>query len=157
MLVRPFRPDDAERLATIFYRSVREAALRGYSEEQVAAWAPKVPRAYVYRRRADGGNILLVAVDENDNPIAYGHLERSGHIFHLFCIPEHVGTGAVSKLYDALEAEARRCNIERLFVEASELARPVFAHKGFALIRRHDFTYRKVKIHNYIMEKILRA
>lgn len=155
MRIRPFRPDDAERLATIFYRSVREAALKAYSEEQVAVWAPKIPRAHIYRRRAVDDRVLLVAVDERDVPAAYADLESNGHIFHLYCIPEFIGTGMVSKLYDALEIEARGRGITRLYVEASELARPVFERKGFSLVRRNDFTHRKVKIHNYIMEKML--
>jgi hypothetical protein len=43
----------------------------------------------------------------------------------------------------------------RLFVEASEVARPFFSAKGFLLIGRNDFEIYGVSIHNYITEKHL--
>jgi putative acetyltransferase len=45
--------------------------------------------------------------------------------------------------------------MKRLFVEASEIAKPFFASRGFALIRRKDFEVDGVPIHNYAMEKHL--
>ena len=47
--------------------------------------------------------------------------------------------------------------INRLFVEASESARRLFAHKGFALLRRQDLVVQGVDIHNYVMEKLIGA
>ena len=41
----------------------------------------------------------------------------------------------------------------RLYVEASEFAKPFFARKGFALLHRNDFTMDGVAVHNYAMEK----
>lgn len=156
MQVRPYQPNDAARLAVIFYRSVRVAGLKAYSQQQVEAWAVSVPPARFYQQRTNDGRILLVTVNADDEPIAYGDLERSGHIDHLFCMPEAIGTGAASTLYDRLEVAAREWTIGRLFVEASELARPFFAHKGFETIVRNDFIMRGVMIHNYQMEKIRR-
>jgi len=40
MLIRPFRPADAQALAALFHASVREAGCRDYSAAQVAAWSP---------------------------------------------------------------------------------------------------------------------
>lgn len=155
MRVRAFQAGDAERLGIIFYRSVREAARRAYSREQVEAWAVAVPAAGFYEARARDGRLLLVTVDGRDGPVAYGDLERNGHIDHLFCHPDAVGTGAASMLYDRLEVEARAWSVQRLFVEASELARPFFEHKGFTMLQRHDFVMRGVPIHHYWMEKLL--
>ena len=155
MRVRAFRPEDGERLGIIFYRSVREGGRRGYSREQVEAWAVSVPPASLYKTKAGDGRMLLVTVDDRDKPIAYGDLEPNGHIDHLFCHPDAIGTGAASKLYDHLERQAHDWHIGRIFVEASELARPFFAHKGFTLLQRHDFIMRGVPMHHYWMEKLL--
>jgi putative acetyltransferase len=155
MQVREFRPDDGERLGIIFYRSVREAGRRAYNREQVEAWAMAVPPASLYEKKARDGRALLVTVDDSDTPVAYGDLEPTGHIDHLFCHPDVIGTGAASRLYDRLETQARDWGIARLFVEASELARPLFAHKGFTLLRRNDFIMRGVLMHHYWMEKLL--
>ena len=57
------------------------------------------------------------------------------------------------------EDAARALGIIRLYAEASELARPVFARAGYALLHRRDFTIPfeggAVAIHNYAMEKRL--
>ena len=59
----------------------------------------------------------------------------------------------------AAEVAARALGAERLYTEASELARPVFARAGYALLSRRDFTIPAadgaVAIHNYAMEKRL--
>jgi putative acetyltransferase len=155
MQVRLFRPEDAERLATIFYRSVREGALGPYSQIQVEAWAPNPPHPAMYTDRAVDGRILLVTAGEDDQPIAYGDVELSGHIDHLFCIPEQIGKGAASMLFDAPENRARVLEIPKLFVEASEVARPFFERKGFRVLRRNQIFRRGVELHNYAMEKML--
>jgi putative acetyltransferase len=150
-------PGDADRLASIFYRAVREGALKAYSQVQVEAWAPEMPDPDMYRRRGVDGRILLVAVDGKDEPVAYIDLEANGHIDHLFCLPEFIGTGAASMLYDQLESIARAQVMHRLFVEASEIAHPFFERKGFQVLHRNDIVRRGVGLHNYTMEKLLTA
>jgi len=77
----------------------------------------------------------------------------------LYCPPAHPGKGPPAALLAAAEAAARARGVTRLFAEASELARPVFARAGYALLQRRDFTIDHpdgpVAIHNYAMEKAL--
>jgi len=155
MRIRDYRPEDAADLARIFYRSVRRLAARHYDEAQVQAWAPRLGDPGAWNRRATDGRITIVAVDDADRPIAFGDLERSGHVDHLYCSPEAQGTGAASAVYDGLERYARDLGLTRLYVEASECALPLFGRKGFSRIRRNDFALQGVSIHNYSMEKIL--
>jgi putative acetyltransferase len=157
MRVRQYRPEDAAAIAAIFFHSIRETGLRDYSVAQVEAWAPQMPDAGRFDARARDGRFVLVAVDETDKPIAYGDLEPTGHIDHLYCRPEHVGTGVASALYDELEQRARALGVARLFVEASEAARRLFLRKGFIEIERREFPVSGVMIHNYLMEKPLAA
>jgi putative acetyltransferase len=58
-------------------------------------------------------------------------------------------------LYDAIETAARAQGIQRLFTEASELARRFFERKGFTVLERQDMILRGVPIHNYRMAKTL--
>jgi putative acetyltransferase len=153
--IRPYAAGDAEALGALFYASVREVGRRDYSAEQVAAWAPNPPSPERVHARASDGRLLLVALDARGEPLAYGDLEADGHIDHLYCRPDAVGTGAASRLYDALEAAARRQGLPRLYAEASEAARRLFLRKGFALVRRRDFAIGGVAIHNYAMAKAL--
>ena len=155
MIVRPFELGDAPALAQIFYRAVHEVARAHYSDEQVNAWAPTVPSAERFIARGTDGRTLLVAIDDDGNPVAYGDVEADGHIDHIFCKPEATGTGVAPHLYDALESAARSRRIERLYVEASEPARRFFLKRGFTAIERNDFVLNGVAIHNFRMEKNL--
>jgi len=152
MIVRPFEPSDAEALATLFHESVREAGAHDYSEEQVAAWSPSRPDPETYLKRAES-RTLLVAVDEDGQPIGYGDLEPDGHIDHLYCRADKIGTGVGSAIYGALEAAAKRAKIAIIYVEASESARRLFERRGFRIDARNDFTINGVAIHNYRMSK----
>lgn len=155
MKIRPFREGDAEALAEIFFTSVREIASHYYTPEQIAAWAPTLPEADSFARRAVDGRTLLVAVDAKNRPIAYGDLESNGHIDHFYCSPGVAGRGIAKRLYRELEAAARDCGASVIFVEASEPARRFFQKQGFELINRNDFQLNGVAILNYNMRKAL--
>jgi putative acetyltransferase len=122
---------------------------------QLGAWAPEAPDPEHYRARAADGRLLLVAVDEDDAPLAYGDLEADGHIDHLYCRPDAAGTGVAAALYARIEAAARARGIARLYTEASEPARRFFLKRGFVVVERNDFEIAGVAIHNMRMEKRL--
>jgi putative acetyltransferase len=155
MHIRQYRETDAVAVAAIFVQAVTLTGLRGYSAEQVAAWASGDRSPAATHARCSDGRLVLVAVDNEDTPIAFIDLEDDGHIDMLFCAPQHGGRGLASALYARLEAAALSRRMKRLFVEASEIAKPFFASRGFALIRRKDFEVDGVPIHNYAMEKHL--
>lgn len=152
--VRPFREADAETLAAIFFRAVREIGALHYSAEQAQAWAPALAAPLTYVRWAAGRRVL-VAVDQADIPLAYGDLDADGHIDHLYCRPDVARTGVSMAVYEALEALARHSGLQRLYVDASEPARRFFERRGFKMIERRDFPIRGVMIHNFRMEKRL--
>jgi putative acetyltransferase len=156
MFIRSFRPGDAPALARLFHDAVHRIASRHYSPEQVKAWAPAVPPAERLLGWATDGRLLLVAVDEEDAPLAFVDLEADGHVDHLFCRPDAAGTGITARLHQALEAAAAERGIALLYTEASEPARRFFERQGYVLLHRRDFEIGGVPIHNYAMEKRLR-
>lgn len=153
--IRPFRADDAPALAVIFHAAVHEIARNHYSEDQVRAWSPEVPDTGRIAAWVDDGRLLLVAVDADDVPLAFGDLEADGHIDRLFCRPDRAGTGITALLYRALEEAAVGQSIGLLYVEASEPARRFFLRMGFTVAHRRDFEIGGVPIHNFRMEKRL--
>jgi putative acetyltransferase len=156
MRIRAFRNEDADALAALFHASVREVGIRDYTLEQVQAWSPAPPDPARYVQRGLEDRTFLVAVDDHDEPIAYGDLKADGHIDYLYCRPDFVGAGVASALYDQIEAAARARDISRISVNASEAARRLFLRKGFSVLRRNDLVRMGVPIHNYSMEKTLR-
>ena len=155
MHVRPFKKGDEFGLATLFHAAIHQIAAHHYSPGQVQAWSPQVPDPARFLARGTDGRTLLLAVDDDDEPLAYGDVEADGHIDHLFCRPEVAGTGVTARLYEELERAARERGIENLFTEASEPARRFFSKQGFVEIERRDFEISGVPIHNFRMEKRL--
>ncbi|WP_436063636.1 MULTISPECIES: N-acetyltransferase family protein [unclassified Phenylobacterium] len=153
--LRPYLQTDAAELSELYYESVQRLGGRRYSPEQVVAWAPAPVDAATVQARAGDGRTTLVAVDDRGRLLGYGDLEADGHIDHLYCRPEAAGTGVALTLLEALERLARDQGVERLYVEASELAKGLFERKGFTVSHRRDFEVRGVAIHNYAMERPL--
>ena len=120
--IRACERRDAAGVADVFYRSVREVALSGYTPEQVRAWVPGRWDAGREHRRCGDGRLVPVAADEPGRVVAFIDREPDGHIDRLFRAPEAAGRGVASRRYDAIETAARARGIRRLFTEASELA-----------------------------------
>ena len=157
--IRPFREADAPALSALTLGAIRVTGLRTYSPEQIAAWAARHPGPERFIARAQKGDLIRLAVDPADRPLAYYLLEADGHLDMLYCHPDHTGRGLARLLLAEAELVARARDLTRLFTEASELARPVFARAGYRLIARRDFVLglgdAMVAIHNYAMEKRL--
>jgi putative acetyltransferase len=155
--IRPYEAGDGPALALAFNRAVGEIAALVYEREQIEAWLDGGMTAEDCERRCGDGRLVWVAVDEGNVPQAFIDLEADGHIDMLFCGPERAGRGLASALYTRLEEAARERGITRLYVEASEVAKPFFLRRGFALLCRNDFTRNGALLHNYSLEKPLSA
>jgi putative acetyltransferase len=154
--IRPFKNSDAPALVEIFKRAVHELASRAYGPDQIEMWSNLCLTADQWIDAMTDGRTTFIAVDKNDQPVAFSDVESDGHIRFLYASPEFAGTGAVAKLYEALEAEAIKQGIGKLYCEASELAKSFMVKQGFSVVERRDFELRGVPIHNYAVEKRLR-
>lgn len=103
-------------------------------------------------RRYSDGRLALVAVDASDRPVAFGDLERDGHLDFLYAAPEVAGQGVASAIYARLKAHALASGLARLYTEASEAARRFFERKGFEVLARRELKIGETSIHNYAME-----
>ncbi|HEX8602909.1 MAG TPA: GNAT family N-acetyltransferase [Pseudoduganella sp.] len=152
--IRTWLPGDASALADLYRRSVMHYGPRAYSPAQVAAWAGAISAEKIAARSGDGRHVAI-AVDADGRILGWGDLEADGHVDFLYCAPEAAGRGTGAMLIEALEAHARAAGMPRLTVEASELARPLFARLGFTLLQRNELAIDAVGIHNFSMEKRL--
>lgn len=153
--IRPYRTDDAPRMAQLYYEAVHGLGRSAYSAAQVAAWAPAPLHPIDVLNRAADGRTTFVAVDADDHAVAYVDLEVDGHVDHLYCHPDFAGQGVASRLLETMIRHAVEQGLAALHVEASELARPVFERHGFTVTARRDFEVRGVPIHNYAMRRDL--
>jgi putative acetyltransferase len=158
--LRTFRSADAPRLSEVFREAVRVVGAHEYTVEQTSAWLARAPA--IGKRllaRVEQGHWIVVAADSNSEAVAYALMEPDGHLDHLYCHPLHTRQGLADRLLAAAEQHSRALKCNRLFTEASELARPAFERAGYIVTHRRNFTIehegREVPIHNYAMEKHL--
>lgn len=153
--IRRFLPGDEFSLARIMRAAIETIGPRGYTQEQVDAWAANADQAEHFLYRAGRGDVVILALDAMAEPVAYCLIEPSGHVDHIYCDPAHAGRGIARGLLSEVERVAREFALVQLFTEASELARPTFEREGYTLIERRDFEIGGVPIHNYAMVKSL--
>lgn len=157
--IRPFRESDAEALAALTLAAIRSVGSQRYSDLQVDAWASRHPEPQRFLDRHAQGHAIFVVSDSDDEAVAYALLEADGHLDMLYCHPDHTRKGLADELLAHSEQHARNAGIQRLYTEASELARPSFERAGYTVVERRDFSLehagRDVSIHNYAMEKSL--
>ena len=121
----------------------------------MAAWRARHPEPQRYRDVVANGAQILVAANEQDRPVAYALLERDGHLDHLYCHPDHTWRGLADLLLAEAEVMARDWGAERLYTEASDLARPAFERVGYEATHKREFAIKGVPIHDWAMEKAL--
>lgn len=153
MVIRDFVSSDAASLAEVFHEAVHTIGSEDYSRSQTFAWSPAPVSADRFLARVSDGRSVFVAVDDDDNPVGFIELEVDGHIDCFYCHPNFAGIGVGHALYTRLEEAAMKAGFARLYTEASEAARRFFLKVGFDVVKRQDFEYRGVAIHNYVMEK----
>lgn len=153
--IRSFKDEDAACLNKILKSAVETLTKADYSDAQRRAWASLAPSPAAYRDRAGDGRWVRVAVEPGGRILGYAELEPDGHVDQLYCAPEAAGRGIGSRLLADIEAIARTEGLARLYVEASETARPVFEHAGFTWRARRDLVIGGVEMHNHAMQKRL--
>ena len=158
-IIRDFREDDAPALGLVTREAIVVIGAHAYTPEQVDVWASRHHDATRFVERAGLGHAIWVVVDHADAPVAYALLEPDGHLDMLYCHPDHTRRGLAGELLAHAEMHARGEGLERLYTEASELARPAFERAGYGVTQRRDFEIEgrngPVAIHNYAMEKRL--
>jgi len=157
---RTARESDAPALADLTLVAIRSIGSRSYSHDQIDAWASRHPGPKRFVESLAGGDTIIVAVNAEDIPVAYALVEKGNEngsrLDMLYCHPDHTRRGLADELLARAEAHARGEGDDRLFTEASELARPAFERAEYDVLHRRDFEIAGVAIHNYAMEKRLR-
>lgn len=155
MRIEVYQAKRATDVADLFHRAVHAIDRKVYCERQKEAWAPTPPDYHGWRDRLALKQPLLALIG---NEVAgFIELDPDGHIDCCYTHPKHQGKGVASILYRQMEHSAKERGLERLFVEASIVAKPFFERRGFVVLRRNN-VYRNGEILvNYSMEKSLQS
>jgi GNAT superfamily N-acetyltransferase len=161
--IRRCRDNDILAIMTLFYETIHTVNTRDYSPEQISAWAPVSPDRMDHAGWAGdlAAKYTVVAEGEDGTLLGFANLEamegleHSGHIDRFFGHKDYQGIGVGSALLAALEGEARRRGMTRLFTEASITAHPFFERRGFRTRAEQTVERFGIALVNYRMEKRL--
>lgn len=81
--VKPYHPQNAEKLHEIFYTSVHCIAAAYYTEEQLEAWAPDSYEREQWQNKMDTLKPFIASLD--GEIVGYADLQDDGYIDHFFC------------------------------------------------------------------------
>ncbi|PXV68054.1 putative acetyltransferase [Dysgonomonas alginatilytica] len=150
MQIREYIPEDFSCLTKILHQAVHNIPTDIYTYEQQNAWAPDS----ILKQNL---HLTKTWVCLMDDTIAgfIDFIPSKGYINYLYTHPDYQRKGIASLLYQKVETEAIRLQIEKLTVDASKVALPFFLHKGFTLERENIVERKGVKMINFTVGKII--
>lgn len=119
--LRAFISDDIHAVAEIYHHAASELGQQYYSPEQVSTWADYPHSHFDEFEALMCQGHTLVAVDEKNQPIAFGQLHPANHLTLLYVLPEYSRQGLGKQLYTAFEAIALAKEQASLSVTASKV------------------------------------
>jgi putative acetyltransferase len=149
--IRIFRHGDHVAIAEIFPRAIHEIASQAYSPEQCLAWSAREPNYERWKVRCEFKRPFVAVVD--DQIAGFLELDTNGHIDCAYISPDFQRRGIMTRLVNHAVETCFAMKIDRVFVEASICARPMFEKTGFTVVRDNVVTVKEVSLINYIMEK----
>ncbi len=139
MNVRRAVPQDAESLASTARRAITITAAHAYDDAQVNQWSGHFTDTLL----ADSiATTTVFVVEDGRTMCGFANLlvAPGGRavLDHLYVDPDYVGRGLARLAVGAVETEATRRRVPRLWVDASLLAAPVLEHLGYVVEERYD-------------------
>ena len=153
MDIQPYTADRANEIADLFYKSVHAIDDSVYTKEQKEAWAPTPVDYERWAERLKKKKPFIALIEKR--VVGFIELDSDGHIDRAYTHPDFQGKGVASTLYQYLLVEAKARGIERLYVEASFMAKPFFEHRGFSVVKKNELQRNGVSLVNFSMQLYL--
>ena len=147
MSIRPYRPEDCEALARLFYDAVHTVNAKDYTKAQLDVWATGNVDLEAWDRSLTA-HFTLVA-EENGVITGFGDMDSSGYLDRLYVHRDFQGKGIASVLCDRLESSVSGL----ITTPASITARPFFEKRGYRLIKEQQVERQGILLTNFVMEK----
>lgn len=148
MKIRRYTPDDCDKLAELFFRTVHTVNAADYTKEQLNAWATGT----IDREKWDKSfREHYTVVAETDGIITgFGDIDGTGYLDRLYVHADYQRTGIATAICDELESFVNGT----IITHASITAKPFFEKRGYITIRQQQVERHGVYLTNFIMAKI---
>jgi putative acetyltransferase len=153
MEIMEYTSDKAMEVIELYQGSVHEVGKQYYDAVQLEAWSPTPPdyNAWINYLNLFKPYLLI----SNEKVLGFLGFESNGHVDRLYVHKDHQRQGIATKLYHHVEQVALSEGIEKLFTEASWLAKPFFEKMGFETLKKNDVCRDGILLNNFSMEKVL--
>ncbi len=140
----------ANEIADLFYSAVHHISPEIYNKKQQDAWAPP-PDYEFWKARLEQKQPFVALI--NNRVAGFIELDADGHIDCAYTHPDFQRQGVASQLYQYLLEQAYEQKLNRLYVEASLVAKPFFEKQGFTTVQQNKVNRNGEILINFSMEK----
>jgi GNAT superfamily N-acetyltransferase len=133
ILVRNITPKDYAQAIEVIKRSNRESLGKIYLPKLIDAFCQKYDLEN-FQVKAQEIQYFVAENSENSQIVGIIGLKHN-ELRTFFVDPQFQGKGIGRKLYDRLEAEAKKLNLSELILEGSPLGEPIYIHLGFNKVK----------------------
>ena len=150
IIIRPYRRNDCEHLAKLFYDTVHTINQRDYTKAQLNAWANGNVDLSAWHKSFKQ-HYCLVAVDKEKNIIVgFGDISKDGYFDRLFVHANYQRQKIAMRLCDELEKLVKG---KKIFANVSITAKEFFLKRGYKIVRKQIVQRDNISLVNYRMEK----
>jgi GNAT superfamily N-acetyltransferase len=131
-MIRRALPDDAEAIASLLIRSIREICGPDYDNDEIilAAWCANKTPENMRRGILNLNNYWIVMLD--DERIAGTALMASDGEIHLcYLLPEYLGRGFGKEMLKNIMDYARAAGLRKVVLESTRTAHEFYLRNGF--------------------------
>jgi len=151
--IRRYLPDDVKHIVNLFYQAVHTINVKDYSQEQLDAWAPAslLEDYSTWSLKLEKSKPFVALL--NEKIVGFAEIEPNGHIDCFYVHHKYQGMGVGASLMQAIDEEAKKESIARIFSEVSITAKPFFLNHGFKIIEQQHVQLRGIEFINFKMNK----
>ena len=163
MEIRPYKTEDIQEIAELFYQTVHTVNAADYTNEQLDAWADGNIDLAAWDRSFQAHMTLVAVVtpsEAEDKKVVqeqiagFADMDSTGYLDRLYVHRDFQRCGIASALCDRLEEAV---DAEQFTTHASITAKPFFEKRGYRVIREQQVERKGILLTNYVMGKILKA
>lgn len=144
---------DLGELQQLFVDTISTVCSADYNPEQIKVWTSSVENKDRWEKIITD-QFVLVAQKVNEI-VGFASLDKGDYIDLFYVHKDHQQQGIAKKLYEAIEAEAKRQGQTALTSDVSITAKPFFGKVGFRVVNDQTVVRHDVELTNYKMEKQL--
>jgi len=145
---------DLTEMQEMYIDTIKWSCKNDYSPLEIDAWISGLNNVERWAKVIHAQFVLL-AIAEN-KIVGYGTL-KDGNYIDFFCVhKDFQRQGIADKIFNQLENEAKKENVETITADVSITAKPFFEKKGFVVKTKQKNIRLGVELINYKMEKSLK-